>query len=295
MAPVYFAILLLLEYSQDGGSGGYLGRALRIARGSYDWLMLRCHGVKKLNRSLLLDDGLDRTTKVDEDVTNEAKYVTDRPNLPDFAPVVLRELWKIYPSPVGILGLILQSLARRFRCGGRDQHQAGPPHQDDRSLPRRAVRGLTTAVEPGETFGLLGSNGAGKSTTLGILTGDIAPTGGEAFVAGNDISGAVAGGVARARKNIGFCPQIDPLLDLMTGRETLTMFAKLRGVPNGRVALLVETLLELLTLTPHADKNADAYSGGNKRKLSLGIAALVGNGGVLLIDESSSGLDPVAR
>ena len=89
--------------------------------------------------------------------------------------------------------------------------------------------------------------------------------------------------------------QIDPLLDLMTGRETLTMFARLRGISDDRVDNLVDTLLELLTLTPHANKNAVAYSGGNKRKLSLGIAALVGDGGVLLIDESSSGMDPIAR
>jgi len=56
----------------------------------------------------------------------------------------------------------------------------------------------------------LGANGAGKTTTLGMLTGDIAATGGEAYVAGHDITGATPGGVQEARKNIGFCPQIDP-------------------------------------------------------------------------------------
>jgi ATP-binding cassette subfamily A (ABC1) protein 3 len=154
---------------------------------------------------------------------------------------------------------------------------------------------LTTCVKEGETLGLLGANGAGKTTTLGVLTGDIAATGGQAFVASHDISGVVPGGVAAARKNIGFCPQTDPLLDLMTGRETLTMFAKLRGIPNVKVAEVVDILIDRLTLRPHADKNADSYSGGNKRKLSLGIAALVGDGGVLLVDECSSGLDPLAR
>jgi ABC-type multidrug transport system ATPase subunit len=84
------------------------------------------------------------------------------------------------------------------------------------------------------------------------------------------------------------------LLDLMTGRETLTMFAKLRGVPYSEVNALVEELLERLTLTPHADKVTKAYSGGNKRKLSLGMA-LIGDPKVLLIDESSSGLDPLAK
>jgi ABC-type multidrug transport system ATPase subunit len=81
----------------------------------------------------------------------------------------------------------------------------------------------------------------------------------------------------------------------MTGRETLRMFGKLRGIPVAKIDGVVDSLLDKLTLTPHADKTADSYSGGNKRKLSLGIAALVGDGGVLLIDECSSGLDPLAR
>jgi ATP-binding cassette, subfamily A (ABC1), member 3 len=81
----------------------------------------------------------------------------------------------------------------------------------------------------------------------------------------------------------------------MTGRETLRMFALLRGNSRDRVDAVVSDLIEKLTLEPHADKTTESYSGGNKRKLSLGIAALVGNGGVLLIDECSSGLDPMAR
>ena len=80
----------------------------------------------------------------------------------------------------------------------------------------------------------------------------------------------------------------------MTGRETLTMFARLRGVPSSNVSGLVNELLEQLTLTPHADKVTKAYSGGNKRKLSLGLA-LIGDPSVLMIDESSSGLDPLAK
>jgi ATP-binding cassette, subfamily A (ABC1), member 3 len=137
-------------------------------------------------------------------------------------------------------------------------------------------------------------NGAGKTTIMGVLTGDIAPTGGQAYVAGHDITGGTPGGVAAARKNIGFCPQVDPLLDLMSGRETLRMFGRLRGIPEHRLETTVVTLLERLTLTPHADKVAESYSGGNKRKLSLGIA-LIGDPRVLFIDEASSGMDPSTR
>jgi ATP-binding cassette subfamily A (ABC1) protein 3 len=135
---------------------------------------------------------------------------------------------------------------------------------------------------------------AGKTSILGVLTGDTSPTSGHVYVAGHDVAGEERDGVTKARKNIGFCPQVDPLLDLMTGRETLTMFARLRGIPGDTVAKEVEELLDRLTLTPHADKTAGTYSGGNKRKLSLGIA-LIADPQVLLIDEASSGLDPVAK
>ena len=296
LAPVYFLILLLLEYSEDGGSGGVVGRSLRYARGSYERTMLSWYGVRKARNSLLLDDGLDDSEEQDEDVRQEELFVKSKPGLQESAPVVLRDLWKIYPPSTGILGAITGSI-RKFICCicVVVRPQSSPKDTNERSLPRRAVRGLTTFVKEGETLGLLGANGAGKTTTLGVLTGDIAPTSGEAFVASYDISGVGSGGVAAARKNIGFCPQKDPLLDLMTGRETLAMFATLRGTPHAKVAEVVDILIDRLTLRPHADKNAGSYSGGNKRKLSLGIAALVGDGGVLLVDECSSGLDPLAR
>ena len=126
------------------------------------------------------------------------------------------------------------------------------------------------------------------------MTGDIAPSAGEAYVAGHDVTGVTPGGVAAARKHIGYCPQVDPLLDLMSGRETLRMFGRLRGIPEDRLEAAVVLLLDRLTLTPHADKVSESYSGGNKRKLSLGIA-LIGDPRVLFIDEASSGMDPSTR
>ena len=97
------------------------------------------------------------------------------------------------------------------------------------------------------------------------MTGEIVPTGGEAYVCGFDVGGSKSGAseLAHARKHIGFCPQVDPLLELMTGRETLRMFANLRG--NYNCEGVIEDLLVALGLRVHADKNAGAYSGGNKR------------------------------
>ena len=88
--------------------------------------------------------------------------------------------------------------------------------------------------------------------------------------------------------------QVDPLLELMTGRETLWLFARLKRIRPSEAATLVCRLLEQVGLSPHADKPCGTYSGGNKRKLSLAIA-LVGSPAVVFLDEPSSGMDPLAR
>ena len=76
------------------------------------------------------------------------------------------------------------------------------------------------------------------------------------------------------RRRLGYCPQQDPLLELMTGRETLLMFARLKNLPEARIGALVAAMLRQTSLLPYADVVAGAYSGGNKRKLSLAIALL---------------------
>uniref|UniRef100_A0A3B5B446 ABC transporter domain-containing protein n=1 Tax=Stegastes partitus TaxID=144197 RepID=A0A3B5B446_9TELE len=93
---------------------------------------------------------------------------------------------------------------------------------------------------------------------------------------------------------IGYCPQFDAVLDHMTGRETLSMYARLRGIPEKYVSGCVENVLRSLLLEPHADKLVRSYSGGNKRKLSAGMA-LIGGPPVIFLDEPSTGMDPVAR
>eukprot|EP00980_Cylindrotheca_fusiformis_P001022 scaffold276_cov132-Cylindrotheca_fusiformis.AAC.17 len=208
LAPVYFLILLFLEYSDDGGSGGFAGRVLRHIKGTYDRTILSVHGVRKVDNKLVLDDGLADTVPND-DVKKEADFVKKKVDLQKSAPIVLRDLWKIFPPSVGIFGSVAGWIQWFLCCCGLGKSNRSAEDKAQ-SGPRRAVRGLSAAVQRGETFGLLGSNGAGKTTTLGILTGDIAPTGGEAYVSGHDITGVTPGGVQEARKNIGFCPQIDP-------------------------------------------------------------------------------------
>jgi ABC-type molybdate transport system ATPase subunit len=94
------------------------------------------------------------------------------------------------------------------------------------------------------------------------------PTSGDALIAGN----SVLTELAAAQKQIGYCPQFNPLLDFMTAREHLHMYASLKGVPSHNVAEVVNELIQAVGLEKHADRVAGSYSGGNKRKLSLSIA-----------------------
>ncbi|KAB0383198.1 hypothetical protein FD755_005115 [Muntiacus reevesi] len=156
--------------------------------------------------------------------------------------------------------------------------------------PLLAVGKVSLAVQKGECFGLLGFNGAGKTTTFKMLTGEETITCGDAFVGGYSISSDIG----KVRQRIGYCPQFDALLDHMTGWETLVMFARLRGIPERHIGACVENTLRGLLLEPHANKLVRTYSGGNKRKLSTGIA-LLGEPAVIFLDEPSTGMDPVAR
>ena len=103
---------------------------------------------------------------------------------------------------------------------------------------------------------------------LSILSGDIRPTSGEAYINGH----SVLQNLAAAQKQIGYCPQFDPLLDLMTVREHLHMYANLKGVPKEDVKEAVNILVEVVGLQKYVDRVAGAYSGGNKHKLVLAIA-----------------------
>jgi len=139
-------------------------------------------------------------------------------------------------------------------------------------------------------FGLLGVNGAGKTTTFQLMSGLRTPSAGEVKILGMDVQTQVEA----CRRYIGYCPQFDPLIEQMTGRETLRMYAQLKSVPGHLVEQVVDSLLAKVGVLVHADKPCGTYSGGNKRKLSLAVS-LVGRPSVVFLDEPSTGMDPVAR
>ena len=145
--------------------------------------------------------------------------------------------------------------------------------------PKVAVRDLCLRIERGECFGFLGVNGAGKSTTFSMLTGSLVPTSGDALLEGMSILHEQN----KIRRLVGYCPQHDALEALMTAREALRMYAKIKNVAPGSIEVDVEDLIQDLDLSKFADKPCGTYSGGNKRKLCVGIA-LVGSPQVMASD-----------
>eukprot|EP00124_Ichthyophonus_hoferi_P000157 Ihof_evm21s5 gene=Ihof_evmTU21s5 len=164
------------------------------------------------------------------------------------------------------------------------------PPKSRKQKPKTAVDGLTFGIPTGECFGLLGVNGAGKTTTFGIMTGDHPPSFGDVVIDGYSI----ATDIGHVRQRIGYCPQFDALIELMTGRETLTMYARLRGVRPNRIDQVVSDMIDRLDLAAHCDRLCGTYSGGNKRKLSTAMA-LIGDPPVVFLDEPTTGVDPATR
>ena len=107
-------------------------------------------------------------------------------------------------------------------------------------------------VPRGECFGLLGINGAGKTSTFKMLTGDETISGGNVFIRGID----VARHLARTRKHVGYCPQFDALIDQMTVKENLELHARLRGIPQRKIEKIVIELANKLTLSKYINKMA---------------------------------------
>ena len=153
-----------------------------------------------------------------------------------------------------------------------------------------ALRGLDLAVPEGTVLGLLGHNGAGKTTAIRILTTLALATEGTAAVAGYD----VATQSALVRANIGVAAQEATVDGLLTARKNLELLGRLYGLPRARARQRANDLLELLDLADAATRLAGDLSGGMRRRLDL-AAALIAEPRVLFLDEPTTGLDPLSR
>ncbi|XP_032184445.1 ATP-binding cassette sub-family A member 3-like isoform X1 [Mustela erminea] len=192
----------------------------------------------------------------DEDIQNERQRILGQPQGLLDSPVIIKELTKIYFKYPVIL----------------------------------AVKNISVTIQRGECFALLGFNGAGKTTTFKILTGEETVTSGDVFIEHFSITKSLP----KVKSRVGYCPQYDALLEYMTGREIMIMCARLWGVSEPQIQLYVNRWLSSMQLEAHADKLIRTYSGGTKRRLSTAIA-LMGKTSVILLDEPSTGMDPVAR
>ena len=153
-----------------------------------------------------------------------------------------------------------------------------------------ALRDLDLEVPAGSVLGLLGHNGAGKTTAIRILTTLALPTTGRASVAGFDV--VERPGDVRAR--LGLAGQYATVDGLLSGRANLEMVGRLYHLPRAEARRRAGELLERLGLTDAADRLVKTYSGGMRRRLDL-AASLVARPPVLFLDEPTTGLDPQAR
>ncbi|CAB3377760.1 Hypothetical predicted protein [Cloeon dipterum] len=208
-----------------------------------------------------IDDGLNQDQDVIEETNKVNKYITEKgeSNALETPLLAVSSLSKKFGLPV---------LKHRFS----------------------AVRGISFLVNRGECFGLLGVNGAGKTTTFQMLTGSVPPTKGDAMLDRYCLSSDQNQFLSR----LGYCPQFDAQHDLLTGQETLQLYARLRGVSKNLVDTVVRRWLLKIGLMKYANKLTASYSGGNRRKLSVAMA-LIGDPPIVLLDEPTSGVDPIAR
>lgn len=151
-----------------------------------------------------------------------------------------------------------------------------------------ALAGLTFDVRPGEMFGLIGPDGAGKTTAIRIMCGLLHPDAGEVRVLGVD----PARNHRAIAEGIGYLSQRFSLYGDLTIDENIAFFAEIHGVANYQRRR--DQLLEMTRLTPFRDRRADRLSGGMKQKLAL-ACTLVHEPHLLLLDEPTTGVDPVSR
>ena len=150
------------------------------------------------------------------------------------------------------------------------------------------LRGVDFDVAPGRIFALLGSNGAGKTTVVKILSTLLKVDAGAASVNGFD----VATHAAQVRESISLTGQFAAVDEILSGRENLVLVAKLRHLKDpGAIA---DELLERFSLTDAAARKVSTYSGGMRRRLDIAMS-LIGNPPIIFLDEPTTGLDPQAR
>lgn len=154
----------------------------------------------------------------------------------------------------------------------------------------QAVVGATFSAQAGEVLSLLGPNGAGKSTTISMLSGLLAPTGGEACIMGHSVMKEPEA----AKRSLGVVPQDIALYPDLSARENLVFWGKMYGLRGAELKARVDEVLEVIGLTDRQKDHVGKFSGGMKRRVNIG-AALLHKPDVVIMDEPTVGIDPQSR
>ena len=158
------------------------------------------------------------------------------------------------------------------------------------SKPTIGVKNISFTVNYGECFGLLGLNGAGKTTIFKAITEEHSPTHGSIYINGLNLTK----NFDRVKLMFGYCPQFDAIFPYMSVYENLEFYSRIKGVAPEKLKEIIQAMIESMTLTKYTNKLAGRLSGGNKRKLSVAIS-MICNPPIVLLDEPSTGMDPEAR
>jgi ABC-2 type transport system ATP-binding protein len=153
-----------------------------------------------------------------------------------------------------------------------------------------AIDDITFSIGEGEIFGLLGPTGAGKSTTISMLTGLFPPDSGSISIVGCDSVSETE----KVKPFIGVVPQDIALYPALTGRENLRFFGEMYGLSGARLNDRLAKVLDIVAMTERANDRVQSYSGGMKRRINL-AAGLIHNPRLLFLDEPTVGVDPQSR
>ncbi|XP_064476771.1 ATP-binding cassette sub-family A member 2-like isoform X2 [Ornithodoros turicata] len=159
---------------------------------------------------------------------------------------------------------------------------------------RYAVNNISFVVRQGEILGVLGGYGAGKTTMFRLLTADVPADKGQALI--NTPGGiySLRGSIKDWQSNIGYCPEHDGFLQQLTAWDMMLLFARLRGLPESIISEVVVQFIRIVDLEKIMYDRIETYSGGSRRKLSLGLA-LIGLPPIVVLDEPTTGMDFVSR
>lgn len=154
----------------------------------------------------------------------------------------------------------------------------------------QAVQDANFKASAGEVLSLLGPNGAGKSTTISMLSGLLAPTGGDASIMGHSVTKEPEA----AKKSLGVVPQDIALYPDLSARENLVFWGKMYGLRGAALTQRVDEVLEIIGLADRQKDHVGKFSGGMKRRVNIG-AALLHKPDVIIMDEPTVGIDPQSR